>query len=465
MRRIEFDMGKVYKLPHPQLKNYFRRQVEGDADVITTPFADSQGFWPSLEEWQSTLHARLADYKWLLEYEDEMAAKVGPLSVMKPLVERLPKIEEYYTLAGKQAESVDPRAIKDVVNRWRHGKSLEMLTTEEAIRQMKKSTNSGSPYFTKRSVVIEGDKVGKVVRIGDLWYTDNPDGRFELMATLGWRGQEGGPTVEDVKQRVLWMFPMDLNIQEARLYGPLVLNGQRTQLVPTWMGPDDVDARMTRLFSSKGEDDDIVATDFTGFDQHFGSACEECAGLVYDGLFSATEDYQQWRTEIFPAKWRIPICCKWGVGYLGYHGMASGSGGTNADETTVHTCFQAEAALTAGAELNPNSMCLGDDGVLSYPGINADHVMEVYTSHGQEMNPSKQEISKVSTTFLRRKYHKDYVLNGINRGVYSTCRALGKLKYMERWHDDWGKEAVAVRALSIIENCRFHPLQIGRAHV
>lgn len=459
MRQIQFDMGKVYKLPHTQLKNYFEWQKSGNARLITTPFADSQGFWPSLEEWMSTLRAQLAGFPWLLEFEEEMAKKVGPLSIMQPVVERLPKIEEYYTLVGKQATPVMPEAITAVVRRWGGGQLLQLETSTEAIERMKLSTNSGSPYFTKRRVVLDADKVGVVSREGDRWYTTNPDGKFELMATLGWRGQEGGPNFEDVKQRVLWMFPMDLNIQEARLYNELVLNGQRTQLVPTWMGPDDVDARMTRLFSSKGADDYIVATDFTGFDQHFGSACEECAGQVYDGLFGNRTDYQQWRKEIFPAKWRIPLCYQWGKGYIGYHGMASGSGGTNADETTVHTCFQTEAAILANATLNPNSMCLGDDGVLSYPGINVDHVMRVYESHGQEMNASKQEVSRDSTTFLRRKYYKGYVLNGINRGVYATSRALGKLKYMERWHEDWDREAVIVRALSIIENCRFHPLR------
>ena len=459
MRQIRFDMGKVYKLPHPELKSYFGRQVTGSDELITTPFADSTDFWPDFEEWMSTVRTRLTDMPWLLKFENDMAAKVGPLSIMKPLVERLPKIEEYYTLSSAAANTVDEEAVQALISRWGGGHTLRMQTTDEAIHEMKKSTNSGSPYFTKRNVVLEGDNLGVVSRRGDHWFTRTPDGEFELMATLGWRGQEGGPSVEDVKQRVLWMFPMDLNIQEARLYNVLVHNGQHMQLVPTWRGPDDVDARMTRLFESKADEDYVVATDFTGFDQHFGTACEDCAGRVYDGLFGTAADYQQWRSEIYPAKWRIPMCYGWGKGYVGYHGMSSGSGGTNADETTVHSCFQLEAAIKSGKVLNANSMCLGDDGVLSYPGINVDFVMQCYESHGQEMNLGKQEVSRDGTTFLRRVYHKSYRLDGINRGVYATSRALGKLRFMERWHKDWGAEPVIVRALSIIENCRFHPLR------
>lgn len=82
--------------------------------------------------------------------------------------------------------------------------------------------------------------------------------------------------------------------------------------------------------------------------------------------------------------------------------MGSGSSGTNGDETLGHKYLQHDAARRAGAKLNKHSQCLGDDGILSYPGITVDHVVKIYTSYGLEMNPDKQYAAQDNTIYLRR---------------------------------------------------------------
>lgn len=82
--------------------------------------------------------------------------------------------------------------------------------------------------------------------------------------------------------------------------------------------------------------------------------------------------------------------------------MGSGSGGTNFDETLAHRALQYAAAFNQNQELNPNSQCLGDDGILTYPGINVEDVVKVYASMGQDMNPEKQYAAKDNTVYLRR---------------------------------------------------------------
>lgn len=145
---------------------------------------------------------------------------------------------------------------------------------------------------------------------------------------------------------------------------------------------------------------------------------------------------------------------------VGNHGMGSGSGGTNADETLAHRALQHGVAARQGVHLNPNSMCLGDDGILSYPGITVEDVIKFYEQAGQEMNPEKQYAATDNTVFLRRWYHTKFRSNGICRGVYSTYRALGRLMGQERFYDPkvWGPEMVVLRSLSILENCKEHPL-------
>jgi hypothetical protein len=225
-----------------------------------------------------------------------------------------------------------------------------------------------------------------------------------------------------------------------------------------------VDREITELFDSKGEDDLVICTDFSKFDQHFNKDMQDGAHYLLQHILMNYPDAKEWLRDIFPIKYQIPLAVST-YGHeinmtRGYHGMASGSGGTNADETLVHRALQHEAAILNGTELNPHSQCLGDDGILTYPGITVDQVVAAYESHGQECNKTKQYASIQDCVYLRRWHHKDYRINGVCAGVYSTARALGRLRYLERFMDPeyWSPEMVALRQISIIENCKWHPL-------
>lgn len=461
MRQVRVDMREYYKLPHPQLKLYLKRQVTGNDEIYTTPFANNVGFDNAYAEWLDYLDSHLNDWPGMLEYEHDLGKKVGYMSVQKPLVERLPSLESYYSDILVDQSDVDPEIIRKAWNQIGRPRELLMLTREQSLAQMKLSTNSGNPYFTKRRLVVEKNIVGMMSYDGKTWYVVTPDGVFKATATLGWRGQEGGMDVDLVKQRDLWMFTMVLNLEEARVYKPVVSWGQKSDKVVSWKGNDAVDRNITRLFDTKGDHDLVICTDFTKFDQHFGPAMQQAALSLLQLMFKPTREFEQWVSEVYPAKYNIPIVISWGKALMGYHGMASGSGGTNADETLGHTILQHEAAILSGQLLNPYSMCLGDDGILSYPGISVEHVLDTYTSHGQEMNETKQMVSYDECVYLRRYHHKNYRINNVCVGVYSTLRALGKLKFLERFHDPrtWGVRPIVTRSLSIIENCCYHPLR------
>lgn len=87
---------------------------------------------------------------------------------------------------------------------------------------------------------------------------------------------------------------------------------------------------------------------------------------------------------------------------VGPHGMGSGSGGTNGDETIAHTALQLGVAAENNAELNENSLRYGDDGALTFPGITVEMVISYYQRFGLVMNPDKQMVSKEETVVLRR---------------------------------------------------------------
>lgn len=446
------------------LRAYLGRVRSGSDLVVETPFAKGESTEDMLASWNDVLVSLQDQWPGLYDYEQDMREKVGPLSVMKPLKERIPSIKEYYSDIHLQSSPILDKAVKAVQSEFRAIRGLRARSLVNTVNNMKLSTNSGAPLFRKRRDVPTKylDQLSFTEFHGVPCPMIDVDSHvYNLPAVIGWRGQEGGYSKDDVKQRVVWMFPFTVNLYELRVYQPFIEGCQRHGLVPAWISMDEVDRKVTLLFDTKGKEDLVICTDFSRFDQHFNTDLQHAAR----DIFSYTITDQQWLEDVFPIKYNIPIVVNNEhenlIIYGGEHGMGSGSGGTNADETVSHRALQYEAALLNGERLNPNSQCLGDDGILSYPGITVDQVVRAYTSHGQECNKDKQSASATECVYLRRWHHTDYRINNICAGVYPTMRALGRLRYMERFYDPkiWGKEAVALRELSILENVKFHPLR------
>nr|QXV86704.1 MAG: RNA-dependent RNA-polymerase [Picobirnavirus sp.] len=391
---------------------------------------------------------------------------------MKPLDERIQDINAYYEDILLSSTRIRKPALERVTRELDAIRGLRMRNQFLTVMNMKKSTNSGSPYFTKRRSVVNDTIPCSVVKEGNVirQYLQSYE-NYSSCAVLGWRGQEGGPSADDVKQRVIWMFPFALNIVELQVYQPLIESIQRFNIVPAWVSMDAVDERVTRLFDTKSTDDLVVCTDFSRFDQHFNRDLQDASQSILKNVLSPVGGTDRWLYQVYPCKYTIPIAYAWDQGKIVVrhlaHGMASGSGGTNADETLAHRALQYEAAINNHSKLNPNSQCLGDDGIISYPGITVKDVLESYSSHGQLMNEDKQYASSQDCVYLRRWHHIDYRYNGICVGVYSTMRALGRMRYQERfWNWDGlqeegvsGPELVELRYLSILENVKWHPLR------
>lgn len=470
-----FDLGHIIRSSKPggndittdvALRTFFGRVVKGQDSIFTAPFAEVNDvptpITTVMEEWDQTLKSITTKWPSLYEFESDMRAKVGPLSVAQPLKARMKDIKEYYKGILLPARPMEPWATWDVMHEWQDAAGIRVRSEERTLEKMRKSTNSGAPYFDKRRNVLSetGTNIGLGIN-GNMVDMQLPYWEGHTTAVIGWRGQEGGIKIDDVKQRVVWMFPFAVNILELGVYQPLIEAAQTLNLVPSWVSMDAVDAQITKLFDTKRDSDPIVCTDFTKFDQHFNSTLQESAEETIEYLLTDSKEKDFWLKCVFPVKYMIPMMYNYGKIFTGRHGMASGSGGTNADETLAHRALQYEAAGLHDANLNPNSMCLGDDGVLCYDGITVEDVVDTYSSHGLEMNMGKQHVSRNDCIYLRRWHHQDYRISGVCAGVYSTFRALGRLRYTERWMnpDVWNEETVALRQLSIIENCNHHPLR------
>ena len=459
-KNTEVKFSNYFELPNQGLKSYFDRTRRGNDVIYDTPFCrNNGGLQKILKDWEPNLDKLSSDWPTLLEFENDLRAKVGPMSIQKPLSERMDDIDSYYKGILLPQVPLTPTAIKAVLQEFKQVRGLHLRTEQRTVDLMKKSTNSGSPYFTKRRNVV--DKTVPCTLSTGKQILDGGMKTFDYCAVLGWRGQEGGPKPQDVKQRVVWMFPFAVNIQELRFYQPFIEVCQNFNLVPAWVSMDAVDRRITALFDTKSPKDDIICTDFSKFDQHFNPMMQDAAKQICAAILNSDADSRSWVDTVFPIKYEIPLAYDMNKIRYGKHGMGSGSGGTNADETLAHRALQYEVAQINHQRLNPNSMCLGDDGILSYPGITVDDVVRSYSSHGLEMNPDKQSVSKQECTYLRRWHHQNYRVDGVCVGVYSTYRALGRLCEQEHFYDAdvWSAKMVALRQLSIIENVKYHPLR------
>nr|UDL14527.1 MAG: putative RNA-dependent RNA polymerase [Picobirnavirus sp.] len=480
--KLQFvELENVAQLPNPGLRSYVRRIIDGNNEIYTTPWIASKTPKRILSESQKLLgdwmpHLDKIKDKWptLYEFEKGLAAKVGPLSVQKPLVERAEGIMDYYKCISNTAAPISQEAIAATIAEFDKARGLNLRSEKLTLNNMKKSTSSGLPYYMKRRKVVEITFKDELLYNGGairgLIVEEVGKRTYIIGAILGWRGQEGGPEIDDMKQRVVWMFPFKVNVEELRVYQPLTEVFQHFNLNPAWTGERQVDESITRLFDSKAPEDLVVCTDFDKFDHHYNSEMQKASKTILEALLAHNQTSKWWLENIFSIKYQIPLMVGItedgkAVFLTGDHGMGSGSGGTSFDETLGHRSLQHEAALSHGRTLNPYSICLGDDGVLSYPGIKVEDVTRVYTSHGQEMNLSKQYASAHDCVFLRRWHHEAYRKNGICVGVYSTARALGRLMFQERYMDvdEYPRELdrtkmIALRELSIIENCKNHPL-------
>jgi hypothetical protein len=464
-KEIKFE--DCFNLPNPGLRSYFDIVERGQPEEYRTTFAKGSSVQQVLTEWKPTLESLFDKWPTLVEFENDLASKVGPMSVMKPLKDRMSDIDSYYDGILLPTEPLDLKAIDAVIAEFAKGRGIMPRGQQKTVDLMKKSTNSGSPYFTKRRLVVAKTvpcsvfypEMTQALNIKPGGAKTNP--QFNIAAVLGWRGQEGGPKLTDVKQRVVWMFPLSVNIRELQVYQPLIEVAQRFNIVPAWVSMEAVDKRITQMFDTKAPQDDVICTDFSKFDQHFNLECQNAAKIILANILTPNQEANAWLNQVFPIKYEIPLAYSYGKIRSGKHGMGSGSGGTNADETLTHRALQYECAQRANQRLNPNSQCLGDDGVLTYPGIKVEDVVRSYTSHGLEMNPDKQYVSKHDCTYLRRWHHQNYRVDGVCAGVYSTYRALGRLCEQERYYDPevWGLKMVALRQLSIIENVKYHPLR------
>jgi hypothetical protein len=155
----------------------------------------------------------------------------------------------------------------------------------------------------------------------------------------------------------------------------------------------------------------------------------------------------------------IPIVTPAAI-FRGKHGVPSGATFTN----EVDSIVQLGIALTNWFIKECECQIQGDDGVYIMLKKHIAKFEASFTYAGLKLNKQKSHIASNYVMFCQNLFHIDYIgEDGIIGGIYPTYRAINRILFLERFVDFKkkgmkGKDYFGIRCLSILENCKYHPL-------
>jgi hypothetical protein len=401
----------------------------GSSTVILSPYGTRLDPNTILSGWDKIYRSRLTEISSDLQFlEDSNRSKFGPRSVAIPWSEREEGVLDYFSPNNLQIDSN-----LDVSGPRR----LRPLSADAALKFLKNDTNSGLPSYARKGSL----KDDYLSNFKALLHRKDPCVMFTR-------------TQEDKKTRTVWGFPMADTLNEMRFYRPLLDHQRKLNWRSSLNGPDIVDKRLTHIINSGIiNNEQLVSIDFSAYDASVKTKLQDCAFGYIKNLFQSecVDELNYIQTRFNSIGLVTP------VGIMnGPHGVPSGSTFTN----EVDSIVQFLCAKSYGLE----SDCFdiqGDDG--AYRAKDPDKLKDHFRSFGLKVNDSKSYVSNKTIVYLQNLYSTDYVRDNIICGIYPTYRALNRIIYQERF-DDFnaddliGADYYSIKTISILENCRNHPL-------
>lgn len=365
----------------------------------------------------------------LSNLESSNKLKFGPRSIAKPWSERRDNVKQYY----KNDES----GIPFIFSSQSRLSNLRPISVANSIKKLKNNSNSGLPYFTRKGSLksrLESD-------YNKNYGSDQP-------CVLFTRTQEAGKT------RTVFGYPVYDTIKENRYYIPL-LNYQKEQIYRNSLkGPGFVDDKICNLILAKRQDQRLLSIDFSGFDTTITTSLQKACFNYIKDLFQPK--YHKEIDEIFHRFNTIGLLTPDGV-FSGSHGVPSGATFTNEVDSLAQFLIAKSVGLT-----ERNFDIQGDDGAYSVTDEEHRRLLDSFKEYGLVVNEEKSYYDNNFIVYLQKLFDIHYIKQGSFGGIYPIYRALNRLVYQERFSrfeefDIEGRDYYAIRAISILENCKYHP--------
>lgn len=413
------------------VSNNIKRILTGTTEILSSPILQSFSELEILKGWDQIVKVNSNVINpVLMEMELSNRSKVGPSSKAKPWSERR---EEFFESFGDSELGKDLRA--DISKPFQ----LRPLSYEKAIPYLKNSTSSGLPFMLKK-VNVKGIVLGIMDKLLKSSYP----------AILFTRTQFGGKT------RDIVCFGIADTILEMCYYRPLLEYQRRLPWRSALSEPDVIDTALTKLINTAKEHKlKIVSIDFKSYDKTIKGGLQFAGFNYIKTLFQ--KSHHAVIDQIALRFKTIPIVTPEGIIH-GAHGVPSGSVFTNEIDSIVQYLVALSCKVVEYINL---CQIQGDDGV--YLTSDPDELFRCFTKYGLKVSRDKTVVSDDYAVYLQSLYHSDYMRDGRYVGVYPTYRALGKILYLEKFQDFSkdeisGADYFAIRTISILENCKHHPL-------
>uniref|UniRef100_A0A2V0RAH8 RdRp n=1 Tax=viral metagenome TaxID=1070528 RepID=A0A2V0RAH8_9ZZZZ len=441
IEEVSLLVGKRFDSDAKQkLTTLLFRTIQGSNDVILSPMAEKYGPRILLDEWDSIFtslgDSRIEDT--LLNIELAQKEKFSPRSVAKPwFPERQKDLEGYYSSNSADYSVLDcsPSNLN---------LSLRPLSLASVKDFIKKSTSAGLPSMQKKGIVLDQTINNFEVLLSDA-------NRLRIPCVIFTRTQES------LKTRIVFGVPLIVVLNEMRFYQP-VLKVQRNL---TWRsalrGPDEVASHLTAIIDeAKRTGNLLVSIDFSKYDQSIKPELQAKVGEYYKAIFQ--KSFSGDIDDLIKLKSEIKVVSPTGI-ISGGHGEPSGSAFTNEDDSIAQHCIARHSNIPVEGFYDIQ----GDDGVYMINPDSYPTFVSNFNKFGLEVNEDKSTTSMEYLTYLQNLYHPYYRLKDDKiPGVYPTYRALNRICYLERFANfmDFGlqgRDYFAIRTLSILENCKYHP--------
>jgi len=239
--------------------------VSGSEDVFLTPIGkdnDPNSLLSDLDSLFDNNKHKINVNLHNLEQSNKL--KFGPRSICKPWSARSASLLDYFKHQDDQHNSQFC-----VPTNYARMSNLRPLSFSSASSYLKPNTNSGLPWYTRKSKIVES-------LVNDSrYFLDRKD-----PCVLFTRTQEAGKT------RNVWGYPSADTCNEMRFYQPL-LSFQKSQKWRTaLLGPDKVDEVVT-LIMNRGRASNLkfCSVDFSSFDASVGKNLQTNSFSLIKNLF------------------------------------------------------------------------------------------------------------------------------------------------------------------------------------
>jgi len=411
------------------------RIVSGNSTILVAPIGIQVSPDKILKGWDSIFESNLSKMNdVLLDLEYQNRSKYGPRSIAIPWSERKDSVIDSFK---SEEPDITRIAYKPIPY-----KRLTPISEASAKKYIKRSTNAGLPYMVKKGKVLDSNVI--------------------LDQTNYWPAVLFTRTQENKKTRTVWGINLDDVLEEMTFYRP-ILNHQKKLL---WRAAlrkaDDIDEAITKLIQyATLHSLKLLSIDFSNYDNSVKVSGHEWVFNEYFASLFQTQ-FSNILSEMRYRFTTVPLLTPYKI-MKGNHGIPSGSAFTN-EVGSVWQHFVAQDFNSTEIKFDQQQ---GDDG--AYATSDPEGLKDHFRNYGVEVNDEKSYIADNWVIYLQNLYHQDYVekdkLNqDIIRGIYPTYRALLRIVYLERFNDIskednlTGKDYFAIRSLSILENCKHHPL-------